>query len=128
MRRREFITLLGGAAATWPLAARAQQAMPVVGLLDAASAPERADFLASFRQGLWLRRRSECDGRISLGGRSIQPVASAGGRSRSSWLERDSYAGHDRRRNCGKASTTTVPIVFGVGGDPVQLRPGRSPI
>jgi len=124
MRRREFITLIGGATAAWPLVARAQQsAMPTVGFIRDGTADASARYVTAFRKGL-----SEVG---VVEGQNVMVEYH--------WLE----GHHDRlpaliadlvRRQvavmatlgnvptlAAKGATTTIPIVFGVGDDPVRL-------
>jgi putative ABC transport system substrate-binding protein len=120
MRRRNFIALLGGAGA-WPLAARAQQAMnPVVGFLSGRSPVEALGVVAAFRKGLsesgfvepqnvtidfrWAEGQFDRLPALAreLVDRPVAVVAALGGSD-----------------TAAKSATTTIPIVFGTGGDPV---------
>jgi len=125
MRRREFITLIGGAATAWPLAARAQQKpMPVIGYLSARTPGDSVELLAEFRRGL-----AETD---FVEGQNVAIEYR--------WLEghndrlQEMVADLVRRRVAvivvpnntasalaAKAATQTIPIVFNIGSDPVAM-------
>jgi putative ABC transport system substrate-binding protein len=124
MRRREFIALAGGAAVTWPLAARAQQpAPPVVGFLGGSSAAERASLLSAFRQA--LNESGYVEGRDV----TIEYRFAEGQYDRMPALIADLvrrpvnviFAGDLPSALAAKAATTTIPIVFNSGGDVVQI-------
>jgi len=122
VKRREFITLLGGAAA-WPLAARAQQSMPVIGFMSARSPEDSVHLLEAFRRGLkeggfvegqnvviefrWARGEYDRlpEMAADLVSRRVSVLTAVGG---------------DPSPRAAKRATSTIPIVFGIGGDPVS--------
>jgi putative tryptophan/tyrosine transport system substrate-binding protein len=126
MRRRQFISLLGGAAAVWPFAARAQQpAMPVIGFLDPRSPHTYVtDQLRGFRQGLKDSGYVEgenvaIDYRWAEGQYDRLPALAAELVRRRVALI--AASGGPPSALAAKAATTTIPIVFIVGEDPVRL-------
>ena len=125
MKRREFITLLGGAAAAWPLAARAQQpAMPVIGFLSGTSPGQLRTDLAAFRQG--LKETGYVEGHnVAIEYRwaedQYRSIAGAGGRAGSPPGGGDCRDRQHAAALAAKAATTTIPIVFAIGADPVKL-------
>ena len=125
MRRREFITIVGGAAVAWPVAGRAQQpAMPVIGYLSARSPEDTVALVAAFRRGLAEHDLVEghnvtVEYRWALGQPDRLPALAAELAQRPVAIF--VTTGGESAALAAKAATSTIPIAFIIGGDPVKL-------
>jgi putative tryptophan/tyrosine transport system substrate-binding protein len=125
MRRREFVTLLGGAAASWPLAARAQQpAAPVIGFMSARAAGDSTHLVSAFRQGLaetgFIEGQTvKIEFRWAQGDYDRLPALAADLVSRKVAVLVG--VGGDVSAVAAAKATRTIPVVFGMGGDPVKV-------
>jgi putative tryptophan/tyrosine transport system substrate-binding protein len=121
MKRREFITLVGGAAAAWPLPGRAQQpAMPVVGFLDATTAADSVYRVSAFREG--LKQAGFIDGHnVAIEFRWAESQLDRLAALASDLAQRKVavIVGSNTTMHAIRAATSTIPIVFISGGDPI---------
>jgi putative tryptophan/tyrosine transport system substrate-binding protein len=126
VERRAFISLLGGAAAAWPLAARAQQpAMPVVGFMNTLNSADASDLglVAAFRQG--LQETNFVEGQnVAVEYRWAQGQYDRFPELAAEFVRRQvvviAATGGEPSPQSAKAATQTVPIVFTANGDPIS--------